>query len=173
MRIASAVRMTILGSNRFLPLVGMTRLWGAKLLRDKNLWNEKGGSGRCRFPTPVRRQNLLDPGALGLRTGSRTAVHVVHHALFMAVHQFGGFGPLVGRENREQFRLDPGFRNDEFGHGLSLFRSLGADRGLIKCWALFQSSHLLVPVRHLLHQRLEVRLLLFENRLGLRLLGIG
>src|SRR5882672_10004349 len=154
---------------RFLPLVGMTNrvAWAEK---------EKGGSGRNRFPTPVRRQNLLDSGTGSWRRAGScagTAMHVVHHALFVAVHDLRGFGPLVGRENGEQLRLDSCFGYDEFGHGLSLFRSLGADRWFIKCWALFESSHLLMAVRHLLHERLKAGLFLVENRLGLRLLGVG
>jgi len=81
---------------RFLSLVGMTNqvTWAEK---------EKGGSGRCRFPTPCDDKTCLDSGA-GSCAG--TAMHVVHHALFVAVHDLRGFGPLVGRENGEQFRLD-------------------------------------------------------------------
>ncbi len=108
------------------------------------------------------RENLF------LRWGS-----VLSHVGFVTGLKLCEFGFLIGRQNLHDFGLDALVLDLQLNHGLRVLGGEGGRLGFIERTASLERVHGGVILVHLLHQRLQGRLLFFPDGLDLALLITG
>jgi len=95
------------------------------------------------------------------------------HARFVIGLDLSQFCFLIRRQNLHDFRFDALVFDLEIDHGLRILRRQRARLVFIERATRFESLHGLMVLVHLLHQRLQRRLLFFENCFDLSVLISG